>query len=435
VSGVMLVAAVVRWFEFVAFAVLAGAAGLGVAVLPPGGPEVDRVRDAVRRNARLAALVLLVASAAELALRTWILVGGGLRASLAALPTVLARTHFGACWIVRAAALALLWGLLRLERRLALRMGLVAVAAVALTTSLTGHAGDRGDVTFRVLADWVHVLASGVWTGGLLCLAPAAWRGEALAGRLDEVAHAFSRLAGICLLGVLTSGAVDAWYGLGELSALWSTGYGRLLALKLAFVTGLVGLGAENRYRVLPALRPGDRIGLAARAFRAVRRSMGAAPVAAEEGFRRLVVREAGLALVVFACTAFLVGSTPPRHAAPHLHPVASSRPRLPPGPETHVRTRRVSPAADRAERGGDHPGKSPDSRGSVRREMTPGGGRLPPCLLQGTSNAASLGRRRCRRNERPPSPARWGRETRPWGGEAQPGTKARGDGAGMRAP
>jgi putative copper export protein len=325
VSGVMLVAAVVRWFEFVAFAVLAGAAALGVAVLPSGAPELEGIRRGLRRACSLAVIALFATGSAEFGLRAWTMAGGGVHTTLAAIPSVLVRTHFGKIWMLRAVALAILWWLVQSERQLAPWTSVVAIAAVALTTSLTGHAADRGDLSVAAMVDWVHVLASGVWTGGLLCLArtaPSDWQHT---GRFGDVAHRFSRLAAICLLGLVASGSYNAWNGLGSVSALWSTGYGRLLALKLAFVAGMLGLGSENRWRLLPALRSEARGGLAARGFRAVRHWMGASPVAPEIRLRQLIAREAVLALVVFACTAFLVELVPPGHAPPHVHPANAS--------------------------------------------------------------------------------------------------------------
>ncbi|MDA8389140.1 MAG: CopD family protein [Gammaproteobacteria bacterium] len=60
---------------------------------------------------------------------------------------------------------------------------------------------------------------------------------------------------------------MSAWYYLGRLHNLTTTPYGRVLLVKLAFVGVAMGLGALNRYVVLPRLRrsaekPGSRLGL-----------------------------------------------------------------------------------------------------------------------------------------------------------------------------
>jgi copper transport protein len=325
VSTEIFVSALVRWFDFAAFAALSGATGLDLAVLPRRAAELDGVRRRLRRVSGLAAITLVITSAGELGLRARTLAGGGIETTLTALPSVLGRTHFGTLWMLRAAALGLLWLLSRAERRFARWTALLPIAIVALATSLTGHAADRGDRSLAALADWLHVVASAAWTGGLLCLAYLARSEVERPARIGELARRFSRLAGICLLGVVASGSYNAWIELASVSALWSTGYGRILAVKLAFVLGLVAFGAENRFRVVPALSGGQG-GLAARGFSAVRWRLGGAPVGHELRFWRLVAREAALALIVFACTALLVQSAPPRHRHQHA-PDAASEP------------------------------------------------------------------------------------------------------------
>lgn len=317
-SAPILVSALVRWLDFAAFAALAGAAGLDLLVLPRGAAELEPPRRALRRLSLLATAALLLTSAAELALRAHTLAGGGIATALAALPSVLGRTHFGGLWLLRIAALALVPLLLRAGHRFASVATPLPIAAVALATSLTGHAADRGDASLAALADWLHLLAAATWAGGLLCLSYLARGGAGGPARLGEWARRFSRLAGLCLLGVVVSGSYSAWIELGSIAALWSTSYGRMLAVKLAFVLGLVSLGAENRFRVVPALSPGGRRGLAWRGFDAVLGRLGAAPDAPERQFWRLVAREAVLALIVFACTAFLVQTQPSRHSHRH---------------------------------------------------------------------------------------------------------------------
>jgi putative copper export protein len=308
VSTSILVSALVRWFDFAAFAILAGAAGLDLVVLPRGPAELELPRRTLRHLSLLATATLLLTNAAELALRAMTLAGGGIDRAVAAFPSVLARTHFGSVWLLRSGALVLLWVLLRARHRFASAAMVVPIAVVALTTSLTGHAADRGDASLAAFADWLHVLASATWTGGLLCLGYLALGGAGGPARLVEWAPRFSRLAGLCLLGVVVSGSYSAWIELSGVSALWSTDYGRVLALKLAFVLGLVGLGAVNRFRVLPALSP------------------GLGRDAAESRFWLLVAREAVLALIVFACTALLVQLTPSRHLHHHA-PEAKAAP------------------------------------------------------------------------------------------------------------
>lgn len=216
----LIVAAVVRWITLTALAALLGA--LAVDRVAASAQPPPAVRRRLRRCATGAAVVLLLGSAAELLVRAQTMVGPG--ASLVAgVPVVVARTHFGRIWLARV-ALIVATGVLALghgRRPRALALGLAA--GVALTTALTGHLADWGDVTPSVGLDWAHVAAASVWTGGLAALALACARGAWPAESLPRIAARFSRLAGLCLLVVLVTGAWNVWVQLPDVAALWTT--------------------------------------------------------------------------------------------------------------------------------------------------------------------------------------------------------------------
>lgn len=294
----MLLAVVIRWAGLSAFAVLLGAFVLDFFILPRD-PALGPARRRLGRWSDAAIGALLVASAGELFLRASIMAGGGPSSAAVAIPAVLAHTHFGAVWIVRAVALSLI----PIARRLPTTGAPLPLAlVVAGTTALAGHAGDWGDRSPTALADWIHVLAGAAWAGGLLALAPllSAEARRWPPGTLSSVCRRFSRLAAWCLAAVVGTGAWNAWVQLPDLSALWSSGYGRIFLAKLALVATLVAYGAMNRFFVLPQLA-GEAPSLVAR-------------------LRRYVTREAVLALGVFAVTALLTESTPPRHAGHTEH-------------------------------------------------------------------------------------------------------------------
>ncbi len=327
------IAALVHWLGLAALAATLGGLALALLVLPAAA-DLGPVRQRLRRWNIIAAVLLLATTAGELVVRARTMSGAGLGAAIAALPVVLARTHFGTIWIARTAVLAvlllLLWASARARPPRAI--ALMLAAGVALTTSLTGHAGDWGDVSPTVFVDWVHALAAGAWVGGLGGLAlvgfseRAAWPPALFA----EVARRFSRLAGWCLLGVVLSGAYNAWIQVGAVSALWTTTYGRALGAKLALLLGLVSLGAVNRFAILPRLGPDGRTarGIGARLFRRARLALcGRSRVPREALPARLashIAREAVLALAILGCTAVLGESPPGRHAS-RAHHTASA--------------------------------------------------------------------------------------------------------------
>ena len=82
----------------------------------------------------------------------------------------------------------------------------------------------------------------------------------------------FSKLAGISLAVVVVTGVVRTADELGGWGRLVDSRFGRALDLKLLLFAGLVGLGALNRYRLVPLFQAGARRRAAAR----LRRSVGA---------------------------------------------------------------------------------------------------------------------------------------------------------------
>jgi copper transport protein len=73
-------------------------------------------------------------------------------------------------------------------------------------------------------------------------------------GRGDGELARFSRLIPVPLAVLIATGAYLAWTQLDRPDALWTTGYGEVLAGKLAAVLVLLGLAAANRYVLVPRL-------------------------------------------------------------------------------------------------------------------------------------------------------------------------------------
>jgi copper transport protein len=323
----VLAAALIRWVALLATAAAIGGLAVEVLVLPRDAPERGGVGRRLRRWSRGASVILVFATAGELLARAQTMSGGALWAAVGATPAVLAHTHFGAVWIVR---LVLLGGVLAatlLRSRGGAAGALLLTCGVALTTSLTGHAGTWGNLSASVVVDWAHAVASAAWTGGLMALALVvlAHHPELTPVTLGRLARRFSRLAGACLLVVLLSGGYNAWVQLARLSALWTTVYGRVLVTKLLVVLGLVWLGGVSRYLILPRLDPGLCVeGLGARAFRLARLGVLGPSQSATTDWRptlaRYVAREVALALLVFGLTALLGESTPGRHRGSMSH-------------------------------------------------------------------------------------------------------------------
>lgn len=131
-------------------------------------------------------------------------------------------------------------------RRGALALGAAAVVGVVVAHVEAGHAAAGSWSTgIAVSAQSAHVLAAGVWLGGLAALllgfrgAPAAARGAAL--------RRFAALALVCFPLVLATGIVRAADELGSWSELLGTGYGRAVVAKLLLLAFIGGVAARNR--------------------------------------------------------------------------------------------------------------------------------------------------------------------------------------------
>src|SRR5262245_5526092 len=160
-----LAAMLVHGLELTALAAVIGGLALDVLVLPPGVPELARARGRLRWWITAALAVLLLAAAGDLLVRAQIMVRAPLAMAVGAVPDVLGRTHFGSIWIARGAALVLALAL-SLARSAGLRVAcLLLVLGVALTSSLTGHAAEWGDLTVTVGIDWAHAVTASAWTG------------------------------------------------------------------------------------------------------------------------------------------------------------------------------------------------------------------------------------------------------------------------------
>jgi copper resistance protein D len=140
-------------------------------------------------------------------------------------------------------------------------------AAVALFGLLpmpvTGHATNLEWRDFTMVSIELHVLGAVTWTGGLGAVVVLLAANRTL---LATALPRFSRLAAVCLAVVAVTGLFNAFMELTEdhrlLDALFGTGYGVLVLLKLSCVVLLAGLGGNIRYRLLPAILRHQRTAL-----------------------------------------------------------------------------------------------------------------------------------------------------------------------------
>src|SRR5207247_2311689 len=130
---------------------------------------------------------------------------------------------------------------------------------ILLSFSLASHAASTND-PFRLslLADWLHLLAIGAWTGGLfaltLVLRPAlhALPEAARMSAAYTILRRFSNMAVGSVLVFTLTGLYAMWRQVAYPNALVSTPYGETLIIKSIMVVPLLMIGALNTLLLRP---------------------------------------------------------------------------------------------------------------------------------------------------------------------------------------
>lgn len=266
--------------------------------------------DALALKPWLVALALLglALSAVQLALLAASMMGApAWPVDREAVAMLLTGSALGAAWKARMAAL-LVAGLAAVAAGRAAWLGVVAITAgVALSTlAWTGHgaAGEGAPGWAHLVADLLHLLASGAWVGALLGLVlmvtrPAARVDAAHLTLTHRALHGFGLVGTIVVGAIVVTGLVNSWMliGPGNVPELGATLYGRLLVAKLALFAAMLGLASLNRFRLTPAFE----------------RSIAAADHAGALGaLRASLAVEAACAVVILALVGWLGTLEPP---------------------------------------------------------------------------------------------------------------------------
>jgi len=215
---------------------------------------------------------------------------------------VLSDTAFGRvwCWHLLFTVLLIVSAAIAAHRR-----ALILVCAALALASLgwVGHAaGGSGWAGLgRELNQSVHLLAAGLWLGGLLPLGWLLGRARVGEARFDALARqalpAFSHMGYATVAVIAITGTVNTVILAGSLDALFGTDYGRLLSLKILLYLAMATIALRNRFRLMPRLS-------------------NACPGAARALHRSVLVEQAiGLAVLTAVS---LLGTWPP--PVPHHH-------------------------------------------------------------------------------------------------------------------
>ncbi len=132
---------------------------------------------------------------------------------------------------------------------------LLAVAASGLALAASGHAATAEPRLVTEPALVLHGIALSLWLGALPPLFTAARHGGP---GFRRALRRFSSLAPFAVAALALGGAALAGVQLTVPADLWTTAYGRVLALKLGLVGLLLGLAGWNRWRLTRPALDGD---------------------------------------------------------------------------------------------------------------------------------------------------------------------------------
>ena len=247
--------------DFLVLAALMGGAAVG-GWLTAGLGERGLVADGLRGLVDATLAVLMMTTVLMLGFRTANLVDVPFLQAWPYALKVITHSHFGTLWLVRAVALLVLVMLWIWVRRnfnaRAYACFVLAGAIMATAISSTTHAGSEGIWTFDNMVNSLHILAACFWGGTVIAyiivMQPLFKNSREMRSAIAVSTVRFSTLAGGALAIVVVTGLINAWHRLDSWQILWTTGYGWTLSAKLALVALMAGIGALNRFLIVPSI-------------------------------------------------------------------------------------------------------------------------------------------------------------------------------------
>ncbi len=136
----------------------------------------------------------------------------------------------------------------------------VAATGLVLSFALDGHTATAGHPLVTMVANTAHVVGASIWAGGVVMLALiAAYRHRrGVEPDVPVLAVRFSVVASVAVVAVGAAGLLLTWTILDGVTELWTTGWGRLVSLKLGIVALAGWLGYHNHHTVIPRYLSGE---------------------------------------------------------------------------------------------------------------------------------------------------------------------------------
>ena len=130
--------------------------------------------------------------------------------------------------------------------------GILGFALILSSFSLYGHSTINGLSSQLLIV--LHLGAISFWVGSFLPLRYST-QGKIEEENLFQIAHQFGVYAVYYIGVLLITGLMLGTILVGGIDQLLSSDYGKAFLLKIAFVTTLLGIGAINKFRLVPQLK------------------------------------------------------------------------------------------------------------------------------------------------------------------------------------
>ena len=140
-------------------------------------------------------------------------------------------------------------------------VGLIIATTLLASLAWAGHAGATigAERPIHLTVDAAHLIAAGLWPGGLLPLTLLLVRASrsnepSLLLAAGAMTRRFSAVSLLVVGALAATGLTNSYFLVGSLPALVTSAYGRLLVMKLFLFSIMIGFGACNLLRFKPQL-------------------------------------------------------------------------------------------------------------------------------------------------------------------------------------
>lgn len=247
--------AFIRWFNLISMALAVGGLGFMLFVWQPSTPEGQpETEHRIRLLVWIGWLALGIAGGLALLLQVSLAADVPLLSAIGdpALGRIVAGTRYGNLWLTRTAlwfglALALVFA--RGDRWF-YNIGLGLGLGILLTNSLFSHAAGVQDSTPAIAADWLHLIASSLWIGGLIQFVAVIGAARRYISpptpTVSILVGYFSNFARVTVAILVITGLYATWLQVGSIDGLLTTLYGQALLIKLILFLPLLGIAGIN---------------------------------------------------------------------------------------------------------------------------------------------------------------------------------------------